>query len=596
MERTLPRQNAEPGPWRSARTPYCAAVYEAVADPRYKRIVGVFASQSGKTELLINLLGHRLCDDPGPVLFIGASQRQVESISAGRVDPMVNSTASLKARLDRRKSRNKVTEKFFAGARLGFGWAGSAIELSSHPCCLVLLDERDRMASDVAGEGDPVALAEARVATYPDGKIVVTSSPTVEGASPIWTLWQSGTAARWSWPCPECERYFVPEFKLLQWPQGSTPSQARKAARLTCPNCGALIEDRQKVAMNAAGRYEITGDPESDTASFWVSGLCSPWRSWGDAARRWLEAYRSGEQETMQAVTNTVFGELWRIEGEAPPAAKVAELRGGYSFDQVPEAARGLTAGVDVQADRLVYVVRAWGASQTSWLIRHGELYGDTLLEDVWTDLAALLEAHFGTFRIRMTLIDSGYRPDRAYNFARRFPGRVLPAKGHDQGAKPVYLAKLDVNVRGEPQRRGVRLAHIDSSYFKSWIHGRIAWPQDQPGAWHLPIDVTDDYCAQLVSEQRIAKPNGAVAWVKTRTANHFLDAEVLATAAAHLLQVPLLREKPAADADDQGEPGAVPPKQSRPPKTPAQRRPNPFSHGPGWQGGQRPWVSGWRR
>jgi phage terminase large subunit GpA-like protein len=204
-------------------------MYEAVADPGKRRVVGVMGSQMAKTEFLLNLIGHKLDDDPAPIIFVGASQRQVESISSSRVSPMLRTTSSLAAKLDARKTVDKVTEKNISGQRLGFAWAGSAIELSSHPAALVLIDERDRMGADVAGEGDVVALAEARVATYPTGKVVITSSPTIADASPIWTLWQNGTAAKWSWPCPHCETFFVPKFELLQWPEKCTPQRAKRA-------------------------------------------------------------------------------------------------------------------------------------------------------------------------------------------------------------------------------------------------------------------------------------------------------------------------------------------------------------------------------
>jgi phage terminase large subunit GpA-like protein len=575
VNRRLPRGSAEAGAWRTSRTPYFRAMHEAVIDPRYRRIVGVLASQSGKTEWLLNELGRRLDDDPAPCMFIAASQRQAESISNSRVTPMLQSTPSLAAKLDTRKAANKVTEKYIAGQRLGFAWAGSATEMSSHPCALVVVDERDRMGADVAGEGDPVALAEARVTTYPGGRVIVASSPTLEGASPIWELWKNGTACKWSWPCPECETFFTPEFKLLHWPKECTPQRARREARLACPSCGALIEDRHKVTMNAAGRFEMTGDPDSDTASFWVSGLASPWRSWGDCAKRWLEAYRSGEAELMQATLNTVFGELYKLKGEAPPVSVVQELRGGYKFDELPAQARIITAGVDMQLDRLYYVIRAWGAHSTSWLLRHGELFGPTDQLPVWNDLAALLEAVWGSMRIRSMFVDSGFRPDMAYAFARRFPSRVLPCKGHFDLPRPVQVTRIDLNKQRNPARTGTSLAHIDASYFKSWVHGRLVWPLDQPGAWHLPIDATDDYCAQLVAESRITKASGKVLWVRDgKKAQHYLDCEAYAAAAAHALNVHLLRAK-----DDQASPkndGTPPGEAPREKPAPARRAPVP--------------------
>jgi phage terminase large subunit GpA-like protein len=240
----------------------------------------------------------------------------------------------------------------------------------------------------------------------------------------------------------------------------------------------------------------------------------------------------------MQAVMNTVFGELFRLKGEAPEVARVTALRGAFRSDECPADARLLTCGVDVQGDRLVYAVRAWGDRYTSWLLRHGELWGETEHITVWNDLAALLELQWTDRRIWMMLVDSGFRADMVYAFARRFPGRVLPSKGHDELSKPAYITKIDVTPQGKPARAGVTLAHVDASYFKSWVHGRIAWPADQPGAWHLPVDASDDYCEQLVAESRVLKASGRVVWVRSRKANHYLDAEVLNAAAAHLLSV----------------------------------------------------------
>lgn len=541
MNRILPAGTAEPGPWRSARAPYLVPIMRAAVDPKYRRVVVVCGAQMGKTELLLNLIGHRLDIDPAPVIFVAASQRQVEAISTGRVSRMIRSTPSLDAKLDKRKTADKVGEKFIGGQRLGFAWGGSAIELSSHPAALVLLDERDRM-EDLKGEGDPVALAEARTATYPDGKVVVTSTPTLEGASPIWGLYESGTQHRWTWPCPECETYFAPSFSLLKWSEKATPAQAKKSARLMCPNCGSLIADTHRTRMNAAGRFEVMGDGHSDCASFHVSGLCSPWRNWGDAAKAWVEAAHSNEQGRVQAVKNTVFGELFQISGEAPPKTQVQSLRGAYASDELPVGARIITAGVDVQKDRLVYAIRAWGGKSTSWLLRHGELWGDTDQPAVWEDLAALCEATWGQLRIRLMLVDSGFRPDPVHQFARRFPNRVLASKGHDTQAKPVYVAKLQVNAAGKTARKGSSLAHVDVGYFKSFVHGRIAWPLDQPGSWNLPQDATDDYCDQLLAESRVVKGNGQVVWVRNSKANHYLDCEVLNAAAAHMLNVHALK------------------------------------------------------
>ena len=118
--------------------------------------------------------------------------------------------------------------------------------------------------------------------------------------SPIWKLWQEGTRFEWAVPCPHCKQFFVPRFRLLWWPENASAAEAKAQARLNCQRCGAQIEEKDKDAMNAAGMYlapgqdviggQVRGElPANDTASFWASGLMSPWRTFGSCAAKWLQ-------------------------------------------------------------------------------------------------------------------------------------------------------------------------------------------------------------------------------------------------------------------------------------------------------------------
>ena len=553
--RILPAGTAEPGPWRSDRTPYIHPFAAACADPAFRVVVLCCGSQMGKTEALLNVIGHRFDDDPAPALWIGPTQKAVESLSGDRLAKMVRSCPALLAKLHRGK-QNKLTEKFFSGVRLGLAWAGSATELASHAAALVVVDEVDRM--EPTAEGDPVSLALARTSTFPDGRVILVSTPTLDGASPIWARFLEGTQHRWHWPCPHCGAYFIPSFDLLRWPDKATPAEARRRAVVVCPSCGVEIEDRHRHAMNENGLYLAPGQavvegrivgpaPDNDTASFWVSGLASPWRTFGRAAQLWLEAHRSGDPARRQAVKNTAFGELWTLKGDAPDWDKVWSLRGGYQSDTVPDGVRLVTAGVDVQKDRLYCVVRGFGAQGESWLIAHHEIFGLHEGGAAWERLAAVLERPYGKHRVRLALVDSGYGTDQVYAFARRYRHLCAPCKGHESLDKPVKPSRLDVGRSGKTVAGGLTLWHVDGGYFKAQIHGRIDWPPGEPGGFHLPIDATEDYCKQLVAESRVVRAGKAV-WIRHGKANHYLDAEVYAHAAAHVLGAHVLRESPPAE------------------------------------------------
>jgi phage terminase large subunit GpA-like protein len=562
-------------------------IMRAASMPRYRRIVCVMGSQMGKTEGVFNIIGHRLDDDPTPTLYVGPTQKLVESMSSDRIIKMLRSVPSLWAKLEKGK-RNKIGEKFIAGVRFGFAWAGSATELAGHPAGLVLVDERDRMDDDTGGEGDPVELSDARTATFPDGKVIVVSTPTKGSVdvkvhpetglehfapsevveSPTWKLWQEGTRFEWAWPCPDCGEYFVPRFRNLWWPEKCTPQRALTETRLVCPHCGSMIEDTSKVAMNARGVYVAPGQriepdgtvvgaaPDTDVASFWASGLCSPWRTFGQRARAFLAAVASGDQTRIQTVINTGFGELFAARGDAPEWSEVAKLRREYEASAVPEGVQLLTCGVDVQKNRLVYAIRGWGFAYESWLIEAGELWGETKYDAVWDSLGALFDRKFGAGQqiVRMG-IDSGYKPGddarddhQVYRFVRMHRGRAMATKGQDRTKRPFWMSKIDVSLRGRLIKGGVDLWNFDADFFKTWVHGRLEWPDDQPGGFHLHRAASDDYCQQLVAEQRVVKPSGAATWIRVRSDNHYLDCEAINALMAHILGVHSLPKNPRRD------------------------------------------------
>jgi len=539
-------------------------ILRAFSDARYRVVVGVMGAQMGKTEAIFNIIGHRFDDGPYmPALYIGPTEKQVRSVSGDRIYKMLKTTPALWDKLAR-GHKDKVTEKWIGGVRLGFGWAGSATELSTHPAGLVLIDERDRMDDDVGREGDPFILAGARTKTYPNAKVGVFSTPTIEGASAIWSLYEEGTLGKWSVPCPECEVYFVPRLELLKWAEKATPQIAHETAHLVCPECGSVIESERKNELNAAGRYQFhelneagehiptESERPNRTASFWVSGIMSPWQSFGDVAELLVAAYRSGEPERIQAGVNTYAGELYKTRGDAPAWTEVSALRQPYQARSVPVGVQIITLGVDVQKLGLYYVVRGWGFNSESWLLDHGFVAGETEFDNVWILLSRMLDAGYlaDGRTLDRVFIDSGYRPGdklrrpehQVYKFARQHPGLVYPTKGHDTLDRACKMSRVDMSIQGKVIKGGVKLWHLNTDYYKSLLYSRIRWPQGEPGGFHLFEGADEDYCRQIVAEELVTKASGKRTWVRRSRDNHYLDCEVNAYAAAETLQVQTLK------------------------------------------------------
>jgi phage terminase large subunit GpA-like protein len=611
-------------------------IFEALE--RYRRIIIVCGSQMGKTGGLLNVIGRELDDSPAPILYVGPTKNNVSTVIEPQITAMLKSAPSLWSKTDHSRRAQRLA-KTVAGVSLRLAWAGSPTELASQFAKIVLIDEFDRMAP-IPGEGDIMTLGEARNSNYAAGRAIGTSTPT-EGnveverhpetgiehwkpadtkdvLSPIWRYFQEGTRFEWAVPCPHCSEYFIPRLRHLWWPKDEggkncSPRVAKKEARLICPTNGCTIEDSHKAAMNAAGRYLAPGQrvvegavvgepPDSDTASFWISGLMSPWKTFGDRAADYIRALNSGDQERLRVVINTGFGELYAFRGDAPPAAAVRACAGPYVTGQLLANARVLTCGVDVQKKRLVYAVRAWGYSMESWLVDYGELWGETDHAAAWEQLGELLERPYGAegekpgLLIRRMGIDSGYRPgdkwrrpdNLIYDFCLRHR-RAVPTKGRDRLNKPLLPSLIDVTFRGQVHKKGLQLWHLDSDYFKSWVQGRLVWPEDQPGRFWVPQDVTDDYCMQLTAEARVPKPSGLAVWVKVRQENHFLDCEAINVAMAQSLGIHR-RRKPAVAETAESPVGPSSPSPSRPPPPPRKPQRSPLGSGMP----RRNWTTNW--
>ena len=572
--RILPPESPEPGRWRTSRVPFWRDIYEAFISPGVQLVVIVCGAQMSKTEGLFNVMAQRLDTGPYvPILYIGPTEKWVKAIAKDRWQKLLRSVPRLWSKTAKGQSL-KTVEQFVGGIRCGWGWAGSAAEVAGHPAGRVLVDERSRMGSDVAGEGDPVSLARARTKNYVNRKIGVCSTPTLEGADPTWSLLDEGDLHFWSWRCVHCGAWFVPHLALLHWPEKATAAQAAANAFVGCPECGGVHNDAHKASLNGKGayqrfrhlrdaessegalfqRYVLNLDREehqNPTVSFWISGLASPWASFGDIAAVLVAAYLSGDPERIQAEVNTWGGELFRLQGDAPEWTEVFQNRREYARGQIMLGGQFLTLGADVQKRGIYYCARLWGAGEESWGIDEGFLAGETAYDEVWLAFGQLIQGKYGDMPLRRVFIDSGYRPgadenrrpDHAvYTFCRRFPGLAYPTKGHDTLDRPLKPSTIDYSIGGALIKGGVKIYHVDTDYFKRWLHARVRWPKDQPGGWHLHRDITEDYCKQIVAEELVLKPSGQTVWIKRRRENHYLDCEILSHAAAVSLGLDRLR------------------------------------------------------
>ncbi len=496
--------SAEPGKWSTDRAPYQRGVMDAFSDLMVEDVVLMWASQTGKTECLNNLIGYFIDQDPAPILVIQPTLEMAEAWSKDRLAPMLRDTPRLRGKVRDPRSRdsgNTVRHKVFPGGHITTAGANSPASLASRPIRVVLADEVDRYPPSAGAEGDPFALAVRRTATFWNRKLVRTSTPTLKGFSAIERAFQEPDRRRYYYhvPCPECGHYQTLRWENVRWEDGDPESAA-----YACEACGVLIGEERKLDMLRAGRWVAENEEASvRKLGFHLNALYSPWARWAEIVREFLAAKEN--PELLRVWVNTILAETWEEAGEQLSPDSLASRREKYSAE-VPGGVGVLTAAVDVQADRLEVLVVGWGAGEESWRIHYEQIPGDPAGEPPWQALESVLtrgwrHEHGAELRIAACCIDSGFHTEAVYRFVRpRQTRRVWAIKGISQPGRALV---------GKPSRAnkyGVKLLPIGVDTAKDVVFSRLRIAQPGPGYLHFPEWLSEEYFLQLTAEKAVTK------------------------------------------------------------------------------------------
>lgn len=560
--RVLPSRNqAEPGPWETSRTPYLREIMDAMHDPEVREVTFAKSTQVGGTEALLNCLGWAMDQDPDPAVYLMPTDKARDEFMRDRVKPMVDGSPRLQRLKSARKTDWKKDRIDLPAMTLWLLTAGSATELASKPVRWVFQDEIDKYPISTGREADPCSLVEERSRTYADSaRIVRASTPTTKSGR-IWPAWEKSDQRLYHVPCPHCGTY-----QPLKWEQVKFPKDVRDPQRIIdedlawyeCEHCSKHISDAQKIAALQRGtwvpkgakiskRGKVTGAPRSRHRGYHIWAGYSPWVDWSQLVATFLEL----KVKDLQNWVNSWLGEPW-VEKDRETTAELIEARKlDYEPGVVPRDAVLLTAGIDVQDGRRFFcAVRAWAPGLRSWLVEAMEISGYDALtqlvaENVWPQ-----EGGDDSMEIRLAFIDSGsgsHAPD-VYRWARKHPAKVRPSKGYQTQQEPLRRSRIDGKGKGRRTIGGLELVTIDTNYFKDQLAGFLQTEPDDYGAWWIHQRPPPEYVHQMSAEHKVRKRRAGkltkAVWETKpgRQANHYWDAEVYALAAATMLRVHVMK------------------------------------------------------
>lgn len=558
-----PRASAEPGRYRTDRTPYMRDIMDALSPAHpARRVVFMKAAQVGATEGGNCFIGFVIHHAPGPMLAVQPTVELAKRFSRQRIDPLIAESPALRDRVKPARSRdagNTVLSKEFPAGILVITGANSAVGLRSMPARYLFLDEVDAYPPSADEEGDPVALAEARTRTFSwRSKTFLVSTPTIHGASRIEREFDASDQRRFFVPCPHCGHMQWLRFERLRWEKGRPDT-----AHYLCDACDGRIEEHRKTAMLGGGEWRATVETQNPgTIGFHLSALYSPvgWFSWSDIARTWEAAQATDEGK--RSFKNGVLGETWIETGEAPDWQRLYERREDWAIGTVPAAGLFLTAGADVQKDRIEVDIWAWGRGLGSWLVEHIVVEGGPGRAEGWAALDGILSrtwphANGARLGLAKLAIDTGYEASAVYAWARRAGNAQVVAvkgvEGFNRTAPVAGPTYVDATEGGKKIRRGARLWTVAVATFKSETYRflRLSKPIDDEiaagaaypaGYVHLARGADAEWVKQLVAEQlvtvRTKRGFTRLEWRKLRERNEALDCRVYARAAAWIAGV----------------------------------------------------------
>lgn len=502
-----------------------------------EKVICKWSSQSAKTETLLNFVGYTISHDPGPTLVIQPTADPMgKDWSKDRLAPMLRDTPCLRGKVTdsaKRNSESTIMHKVFPGGHITVGGSNSPSGLASRPIRYVLLDEVDRY--EKTKEGDPQKLAEKRSRTFWNRKIVKTSSPTFAGVGIDHEYETAQQQYQWQLACLHCGERQFPTLSCFQYEPGNVDN----TLVYVCHHCGAAHSQEEEFEVKGSGDYVRLKNEGEMSKAYWFNQWASPFAQWIETVTEWEDA--KGDPVKEQTVVNTAFAEVYEEKAEQEIDRDALQAR-AEPMDQFKPAPLAVTAGVDVQGNRLEYEFVGWGPDEESWSLEYGVIDGDPTQKDVWEELTEALRTEHGGMHLAAACVDAGYLPSIVYSYVMGLRwGSIFATKGRSEAHHPL------VEPRG---KRAMRLRQRDPKKFRPELVGvheakvlmyrRLALTVPGPGYCHFPDDEEHDaeYFAQITAERlvpRMERGQRVKKWVQTRIRNEALDIRILALVALRL-------------------------------------------------------------
>jgi len=573
-----PEEAARPGKYRFDVTPHLiwpGGPLEALDDPNVAEVV---CRKSAQVAWTSGVLGNALCKwidiDPSPILILFPKAESVKQYVGEKLEPMIEATPRLRKKVDLRSRKLQQRQDFkkFPGGFLKMVGSNSPASVKSTPVPRVAVEEPDDCNLNLRGQGDSIKLAKERMKTFRRSKIIIGGTPTIKGLSAIDAEMELSDKRRGLVPCHDCGQEHALSFDNLHCDEDLEYSHEvyghhrPEASFYSCPHCGSIWDDNQKNANLKHGRWVATAEFRG-IAGYDLNELYATF--WGSRFQVLMEkklqaehAAERGNIGPMIAFVNSSKGTSYEYQSDAPKTDELEKRAEDYAELTAPKGVLLVTAGVDIQGNRLAVIITGWGRGEESWRLYWGELEGNPIdpNDGVWRELDKLLATpiqseHGCQLVVSAASLDSsdGNTSDAAYTYVRdRQRYNILAIKGAsvDSRDKEIYSKPAQSHDTNQSNTKaakyGLRVHIVGTHKAKTLIDSRLRLKGSGPGRMHWYAEIRADYYEQLTNEVLAPHPRipSKMVWQKKAgRRNEALDCEVYALHAARSLKTHLLRD-----------------------------------------------------
>lgn len=580
----IPKQDSDvSGLYDADYVPYFWGVAHALDNDAVEMVVLMKAAQIGWTLLETGWIAKLVCTQPSRMLALFPKDETARSFMEEKFEPAIESSPELAKRIDissSRKSGNRANYKNFVGGSFKVFGSNSVSNVKSTPAPVVIVEEPDDTNTSVGDQGSAIALVRERIKRFRRKKIVLGGTPSVKDFSIIESHAKLSTQRVLPIACHECGEKHVLDWDNVSWLDNDTNKEhpvfkraVPESAVYSCPSCAVVWSDyqRKQNIINTCIAARDEGDPwcgwvATVNAPEAVEGftelselyVCMAGTSLADVVRAFLEAEHkaeNGDESERIVFQNSKLAKAYEFASKNQlDADQLEALAEDYNELECPNKGLIITAGVDVQDDRLAVVIRAWGRGEESWLLYWGELAGNTVdkKDAVWTELDKLLfsgfsHERFGKLFLSAVSIDSsdGGTNEAVYTWVRTREKRyrkvvIMAIKGdsHDNGKREIFrlpqkIGHVNPKRSTKADKHEVKVYLVGTHKAKDLISRRLSGTS---AFMHSYKAARTDYWLQVTAETKVPSKRlkGALTWqCRAGRRNEATDCEVYALHAA---------------------------------------------------------------